>query len=312
VIAATMHFAEARAFVRLLERANPSWILVAVLLQLATYAAQGSVWRRVAGAAGYRLSRRTAFELGLAKLFADQALPSAGLSSSLLIARSLEQRHVPPAAVKAAVLIDLASYHAAYALALIAALAILVSHREANAVIVTSAVLFLFFSTTLSAAVVALAGKRHDRLARPLRHVPGAQKALEFLAGANARLVSAPRVFAGTVGLHVTIVALDAVTMWMLTRALGAYVPPPGVFAGFMVASLFRTMGVVPGGLGTFEATSVLMLRLAGLDLAGALSATLLFRGLSFWLPMLPGYWASRRVLADDSKRGPLTVPPAY
>ena len=47
-----------------------------------------------------------------------------------------------------------------------------------------------------------------------------------------------------------------------------------------------------------FEATSVLMLRMVGIDVAVALSATLLFRGLRFWLPMFPGYWCSRRVLA--------------
>jgi Mg2+-importing ATPase len=312
VIAATLHFAEAQAFARLLEEASPSWILVAVLLQLATYAAQGGVWRRVVRAAGHRVSRRTAFELGLAKLFADQALPSAGLSGSILITRSLERRDVPSSAVGAAVLIDIASYYAAYALALIAALAILVSHREAHVLIVAAVVLFLLFATAVSGAVIVLAGKPHDRLSRALGWVPGAPNALEFLAGADARLVRAPRTLARTVGLHATIVALDAVTMWMLTRALGAHVPPGGVFAGFMVASLFRTMGVVPGGLGTFEATSVVMLGLAGLDPAGALSATLLFRGLSFWLPMLPGYWASRRLLADDSTPGAQAVPAAY
>jgi Mg2+-importing ATPase len=78
-----------------------------------------------------------------------------------------------------------------------------------------------------------------------------------------------------------------------------------GVFASFMIASVFRTMGIVPGGLGTFEATSVLTLRMVGVDLAVALSATLLFRGLSFWLPMLPGYWFSRRVVAPRSRRTP-------
>jgi len=34
-----------------------------------------------------------------------------------------------------------------------------------------------------------------------------------------------------------------------------------------------------------------------GVPLPVALSATLLFRGLSFWLPMLPGVWCSRRVM---------------
>jgi Mg2+-importing ATPase len=102
VIVAAVRFSEARAFVGLLEQVNPSWLLLAVALQLGTYVAQGSVWRRVAGAAGYHVSRWTAFELGLAKLFADQALPSAGLSSGVLIAKSLERRKVPRAAVKAA------------------------------------------------------------------------------------------------------------------------------------------------------------------------------------------------------------------
>jgi len=46
-----------------------------------------------------------------------------------------------------------------------------------------------------------------------------------------------------------------------------------------------------------FEATSVLMPRMVGIDVAVALSATLLFRGLSFWLPMLPGYWCTHRLL---------------
>jgi len=36
---------------------------------------------------------------------------------------------------------------------------------------------------------------------------------------------------------------------------------------------------------------------MVGIDVAVALSATLLFRGLSFWLPMLPGYWCSHRLL---------------
>jgi Mg2+-importing ATPase len=40
----------------------------------------------------------------------------------------------------------------------------------------------------------------------------------------------------------------------------------------------------------------VLTLRAAGLSLPVALSATMLFRGVTFWLPMLPGFPASRRL----------------
>jgi Mg2+-importing ATPase len=63
-----------------------------------------------------------------------------------------------------------------------------------------------------------------------------------------------------------------------------------------MIASLLRTFGFMPGGLGTFEAASVATLALIGIPVPVGLSATLLFRGLSFWLPMAPGLAFSRRL----------------
>jgi Mg2+-importing ATPase len=93
------------------------------------------------------------------------------------------------------------------------------------------------------------------------------------------------------------IVLLDAATIWFLIRALGTDAPMSGVFASFVISTLFRTIGILPGGLGTFEAASVLTLKLVGVSVAVALSATLLFRGLSFWLPMIPGLFLSRRAL---------------
>ena len=61
-----------------------------------------------------------------------------------------------------------------------------------------------------------------------------------------------------------------------------------------MTSSLLRTVGFLPGGLGTFEATSVFTLKVAGVPIAVALAATLAFRALSFWLPMIPGLIYSR------------------
>lgn len=57
------------------------------------------------------------------------------------------------------------------------------------------------------------------------------------------------------------------------------------VFASFMLSTLARTLGVVPGGLGVFEAVSVATLKLIGVPVVAGLAATLLFRGFSFWLP---------------------------
>ncbi len=298
VVVAALHFSEEHAFIRLAQQAKPAWLVLALGLQAATYLTQGAIWGHVVAAAGFRLPRRTTFELGLAKLFADQVVPSAGLSSSVLVAKALEQRRGPPAAVRAAVLINMASYHLAYVLALSVALAIMWQNGSAHAIVIVPACLFLAFSFALAAAIVALSGRVPDGLRTALGRMRASRALFEFMAGADPALVRSLRVLAHTIGLQLAIVLLDATTLWTLIVALGGRASAAGVFASFMIASLVRTMGILPGGLGTFEATSVLTLRMLGVDLEVALSATLLFRGLTFWLPMLPGYWCSRRAVS--------------
>ena len=76
--------------------------------------------------------------------------------------------------------------------------------------------------------------------------------------------------------------------------ALGISVLPAQVFASFMLSSR-RPLGPVPGGLGIFEAASVATLKLMGVPIDAGLAATLLFRGFSYWLPMVPGILFARR-----------------
>ena len=67
------------------------------------------------------------------------------------------------------------------------------------------------------------------------------------------------------------------------------------VFVGFAIASMVAAIGRIPVGLGTFEAASVGMPSLLGVSVEAALAGALLLRGLTFWLPMLPGIWLTRR-----------------
>ena len=123
VVVAALHVAEGRELIDVAGRAKPWWLVLAVCLQGATYLAQGEIFRRVPRAAGYRLPLTAAYELSLAKLFIDQALPSAGIGSTIVVAKALERRAVPRAVVAASMVINIASYHAAYVVCLGIALA---------------------------------------------------------------------------------------------------------------------------------------------------------------------------------------------
>jgi uncharacterized membrane protein YbhN (UPF0104 family) len=50
-------------------------------------------------------------------------------------------------------------------------------------------------------------------------------------------------------------------------------------------------------GLGSFEAVSIGMMRAMGVPFEAAFSATLLFRGYTLWVPLIPGMYAARRQL---------------
>jgi Mg2+-importing ATPase len=293
VIIAALHFSEERALVRITEKAQPWWLAAAIVLQIGTYLAQGESWRVVTRAAKVSVPLSAAFKLSLAKLFIDQALPSAGISGTVVVARVLERHGVSRAVVMAVVVVDTVSYYAAYVPALAIAVLIMVVDGHASLLIVVAAFLFVVFSAVLITAALELSGRRSVG-PKILKRVPFLERSLAFIGQADPKLARSLPLIVKSGVFQLAIVLLDAATVWVLIRSLGETASPTGVFASFMVSTLLRTISIVPGGLGAFEAASVLTLKVAGVPLAVALAATLLFRGLSFWLPMVPGLVFSR------------------
>ena len=296
VVVAVLRLSDEREFARLVEQAEPGWLALALALQAATYLAQAEVFRGTLQAAPVSLPRGWLYQLSLTKLFLDQAIPSAGLSSTVVIVRATEGRGVPRDSAAACAMINIASYHAAYVVTLLVALAITSILRETSRILMSASALFIAFALALTVGVITLSGRRSKAGTRAAR-LPVIKGIVGFLEDADATLVRNPKVLGAATLWQIGIFALDAATVWVCIRSLGASAPADAVFASFMVSSLVRTMGVVPGGLGTYEATSVLTLRVVGVSLSVALSATLIFRGLSFWIPMLPGLWFARRIV---------------
>ena len=294
VITLGLHFSEGQQFLDIAQQAKPWWLVVAALLQSATYVTEGEVWRLIGREAGCRFGVAAAAEISLAKLFVDQALPSGGITGSILMASALERRQVPPPAVKAAVALERTSFHLAYVVALVIAITLGLESGHINRAVLITAGVFITFAVALIIGIVAVAGSAW-RPRTPIGRLTPVRRAIEFLRDADGSLVRSPRLIALTTTLQITIIALDTATLLVVLHSIGASLPVSGVFVSFMISSLFRTIGIAPGGVGTFEASAVLTLRMAGATLPVAFAATMLFRGLSFWLPMMPGLYFARR-----------------
>jgi Mg2+-importing ATPase len=293
VVMFATHHSQEKAFAQLVLHARPAWLLIALLLQAGTYMTDASIWQCVLGRANISKPLRSYVGLGLAKLFMDQAIPSVGLSGTLLVIRALDRRGVPRGASMAAVVIDLVSYYAAYVLALCIALVIVWVHGDLTPLMAVPAGIF----APLAAAVplTLLWVSRGRTLPGWLERLPLIRPALQALGEATPAIAHDVSLIARCMGLQLVIIAFDAGTLWIMLRALGLLVHPAPVFASFMLSTLARTLGVVPGGLGVFEAVSVATLKLIGVPVAAGLSATLLFRFFTFWLPMAPGLILARR-----------------
>ncbi len=69
------------------------------------------------------------------------------------------------------------------------------------------------------------------------------------------------------------------------------------------MASIVATLGPIPLGLGSFEATAVVTLRLLGTPVEAAFAGTMLLRLLTLWLPLILGMLIMRSGLKHRKKR---------
>ena len=114
------------------------------------------------------------------------------------------------------------------------------------------------------------------------------------------RLVSERDVLRRTVGSHWVLAVAASVGRWAFEYlvllvalvGLGAHVSPTLVLLAFVTAELLGLLPFTPGGLGFVEAGLTGTLALAGVHTADAVLATLVFRLVSFWLPLPVGLGA--------------------
>ncbi len=304
VIVIATHYSEVLVLFQLMRKARPRWLAAALIAQAGTYFTQAEIWRTVGRKTGKLLPMSLLYKLALSKLFIDQALPSAGVSGTVVVAKSLSRRGLSNGAVVAAVVINTTSFFSSYVAALAVALAIVIKSGRASSVIVSASLAFMILGAGLTAGMLALTGERLSRIPKRIQRFPFVQNALKDARNADSKLVRNISLQAVAVFYQLLTFLLDAATLWMLMHSLGGQPALSSVFASFMIANLFRTISFIPGGLGTFEAAVVYLLKTGGTAYSTGLTAALLFRGITFFLPMAPGMWFSQRLNRPGKSRG--------
>src|SRR5437868_2802548 len=284
IVVAALHWADVKKFAALTARAEPMWLAVAFILQICTYVSLSLEWWLVLRSGGTRVKFPKLLPVTIVKLFADQVVPTAGVSGNVLLVDRLTAIGARREVAVAAVILAIIAYYASFALAAVAALLLLWLNDGASWFVLAIIAVFLCVAAAIPAGALALQRKGGKALPAWLSWSGSAKELLELIGDAPGRLVRNPRLIVELTLLNAAVFVLDALTVQCCLLAIGVSAPFAAAFVPLIMASIIVVLGPIPLGLGSFEATSIAMLRAMGVPFEAAISATLLYRGFALWL----------------------------
>jgi uncharacterized membrane protein YbhN (UPF0104 family) len=264
----------------ILRSADWRWTLLALALSALTYL--GAAWS-LAGYVPDRLRFRPLVLAQLAGSFVTLVTPAAVGGAALNI-RYLQRRKVPAAVAAASVGLSQVVAFVLHILLLVVFAAI--TGSQSHSLQPPNWVYFVIAAlVVIVLAVVAIPAGR--RLLRA-RLAPVLGQVLPRLLA----VVQQPRKLAEGVGGTLLLTGAYILGLDACIRALGGSVPIASVAVVYLTGSALGSAVPTPGGLGAVEAALSAGLTAAGLPGEISVSAVLLFRTLTFWLPVPVGWGA--------------------
>lgn len=310
LITLVLHLGEIGAVLAQAGDAKPSWLILAVGAQIFAFFFQALVWWFVLRRLENPRPLTGLFSLSIGKLFADQALPSAGISGAFFITLALTNRGVQRDNAFVAFLFGGVSFILAFLIAVVISFAYLfieMRNREALSLVTNGAA--TYFPVLLAfVAIIVFALFRLPQSRAWLARRAAVLK-LAALAGPTiARIRAEKSLFFRSVILQLVARFFDGVTLWLSFRAIAGTASIETCLVGVNIGALAATIAPTPMGIGSFEAGLVATLSTLGTPIETALTTTLLYRGLTLWMPIAVGFFIVQRELLRKRKTPPPTA----
>jgi uncharacterized protein (TIRG00374 family) len=193
-----------------------------------------------------------------------------------------------------ALLVDILAHYATLAIGALLSVVVLWLHSGVTPVVLTVIGAFAVVLVAVPGGILWMVHKRHWKPPEWLRKRHKVQELMEMVSGVSPGRIRDPWLLSQASILQLTILVLDAGTLWAVLRAIGVHENVLNTFVAVVMAMLAGTVSLLPGGLGTFEAGCIVTLTLLGLPSSAAFTGTLLLRGLTLWLPLAPGLFLAR------------------
>lgn len=289
------HVGDAHRFLSVIKKAEPVWLLLVICLQVLTYLSVGVIWFQITRVAKYKVQMGALARLSVEKLSIDQLVPALGLSGNLMVFRAMKRLELPKWLALEAILTNILAHYIAFALVTIASLFILVFLHEITPLIITLISLFTIILVAVPLVIILLIANKDKKLPPWLLRIKFIDRINKVIKSVSAEQIYSPKLLIFASVFNLLIFLLDSGSLWAVLQSIGIQVGLITAFIAIVLASIAATLSALPGGIGGFEAGCVAILTLLGVPVETALTATIIFRGFSLWLPLIPGLYFARK-----------------
>lgn len=315
--AVVYYFSEIRKDIKLFETVTVYWLLLAFAGQVLTYLFGALVYRKLLSVFEHQSGITTwqFFQASIVALFFNQTVPSAGVSGNTFFFNFLLQRNIAVTNILTLIFTELISFYVAIEvlLVLLLILSLLFFSLASSFYIVLIAGMIVYAAFAMGIGLLGR-GSTVSRLYKRLEKIKWINKYLNRLQKSVAEKIKlneleTPWNFFKTqtktafeiVLYQVAIFAADAFTILSLFYGLGIHVSIGTVCTAFLLTKIISLLPVSPGALILYESSMTFFLVKLGTPIGPSIIVTLLYRALSFWLPILVGFLLYKKLKEEKT-----------
>jgi phosphatidylglycerol lysyltransferase len=318
-------FTQLQQLTKTLQQGQLTLIFAALISQAAYFTVFTASYQAAFFTLDIQTRTRNLIPVTLGSLFVNMVVPAGIAGGTALFAQELAKEGKPAARTATGVLLQLIADFTSFVLILVPGLAYLNFEHYLKPYEIIAAIILLLMTVSLSGILLLGVWKpawlqrlfvwvqnvvtgffKQVQQEPPIAENWAQQNADEFNR-ASLAVASHPLRLMRTVGVALLAHLLNITTLYILFRAFNQHIELGTLIAGYAVGILFWIVSITPQGIGIVE--GVMALTFSSLEINGAVATTvvLAFRGLTFWIPMLLGFFAVQRAQLFNPNQRTLT-----
>ena len=323
------HYEELKLILAVLGRGDWRWLLAAAGVQFLWLVAIAATFQACYKLTGVRERLTRMVPLTTAANFINVVAPSYGAGALAVLLADGHRRGHPAGKVTTAAYLYMIYDYAGFLILLVLGFAILRAMGLIDAVLVGAAlfagslaisligltIIGVYSANRLGRATIWLS-RAFNALLRPLLHrefisLSKAEGFAQDLAEGLALVRQSPRNLTFAALLALTRKVLMGLILYLVSIAYHAPFELPILLVSFAVSYLFTIASITPSGVGFVEGSMGLIQVRMGIDPATSAAIAIAYRGVTFWLTLLYGFFAIRMIEYRREPRPDVTCLPA-